>query len=158
MLAFLATLEQIAHANVELSRILQIIQDPDAGPVERQVFPISEERRIGTQICRHFLRLVLLDRRSRREQIVILPQRKLDRLIQRDTRGRRSLRTRTTLPRSAKNTAVMMTFLPHIQSGTLSVQLPPPAPGGGRRPWRSRHKTSVRERCSIAGRKSGRPQ
>ena len=90
-----AALDQVTQPHVALGRGLEVVRHALAlrAGEERQVFPVGEERRIRAQIGGDFRGLVLLDGGPGGLQGVVVLERHLDGLIQRNP-DRRLLRER----------------------------------------------------------------
>ena len=84
VLPLLSTFEQVAHACVELRRIVHVVGAEITGLEDRQKLRVAQKHRIRPKVGGDLFRLVFLDRGPRRQQIVIVLKRHLDRLIQRD--------------------------------------------------------------------------
>ena len=84
VLPFLSALEQIADAQIKLRRIVDIIRAELVRLENRDELRVAEQHGIGTQVRRNFLGLALLDRCARGQQIMVVPQRHLDRVVERD--------------------------------------------------------------------------
>ena len=84
VLPLLAALKQIADAQVELRRIVEVVGAELAGLKDRQKLRSRQEHRIRPQIGGDLFRLVLLNRGPRGQQIVIVLERHLNRVIERD--------------------------------------------------------------------------
>jgi len=87
-LPLLAALDQVGKSQVEHGTCVHVIMRKRAGREKRQVLLIDKTHRIGPQIRRDFLRLILRDHRARRQQRMIVFQREVNRLIERHARGR----------------------------------------------------------------------
>ena len=87
VLAFPAALKQVSNSDIELLDLAQIVSREIGGRKNRQELGIEIQSRIGPQVCRDLLRLVLQNQSARRLQRVIVRQRQINRLIQSDQRG-----------------------------------------------------------------------
>ena len=86
VLPLLAALKQIADAEIELCRIVEVIGAELTGLEDRQELRVTQKHRVRAQIGRGFFGLVLLNHGSRSQQIVIVLERHLDRVVQRNRR------------------------------------------------------------------------
>ena len=84
VLPLLSPLKQVADAQVELRYVVEVIRAELARLKNRQELPIAQYHRVGTQVGRNLFRFALLDRRARGEQIVVVPQRHLNGVVQRN--------------------------------------------------------------------------
>ncbi len=84
VLPFLAAFEQIADAQIELRCVVDVVGAELVGLKDRQELRIADKDRIRTQIRRDFFRLTLLDRGARSQQVVVVPQRHLNGIVERN--------------------------------------------------------------------------
>ena len=129
-LTLLASFNQVTHPKVALGRALEILRHRLAGQFrDRQVFPVGENRRVRAQIGRDFRGLALLDGGPRSLQGVVVLQRQIDGLLQRNLD--RSLRERQIQPQAEHdgrndNTPIAL----HRQHLALSFHWPSKEPSG----------------------------
>ena len=84
VLPLLAALKQVADAKIELCRVVQVIGAELIGLEDRQELRVAQKHWVRAQIRRRLFRLILLNHGSRSQQIVIVLERHLDRIIQRN--------------------------------------------------------------------------
>src|ERR1039457_4017323 len=132
MLPFLAAFKQIAQADVTLGGVMEVIEKAASGVDQRQVFPVGEQGRVGAEIRGDLLRLTLLHRGASGQQTVVVLQRRLDGLIERD-----GDRPRRRLP--ARKLQEQRTGERGVQNGTVSFQGTPPERGAYPPPLPSTH-------------------
>jgi hypothetical protein len=97
VLPLLAALNQVAKTQVCLGRVAEILAVLRGWREQRQIFPVGEEIRIGTEVGRGFLGLALLNRGARRQYVVVVLERQLNGFVERDsdrTLGLRNLSLR----------------------------------------------------------------
>jgi hypothetical protein len=83
-LPLLAALDQVAKTRVDFGGVVQILAIEVRGREKGQVLPIAEERGIGAEVGGYLLGLALLNRGARRQQVVVVLQRKLNGFVERD--------------------------------------------------------------------------
>ncbi len=88
VLALLPAFDQIAETEIAFGRVVQIL-GVLTRTVERKVFPISKQRRVGAQVRSGLFGFALLNRGPRCQQVVVVLERHLNGLVERDT-GRSS--------------------------------------------------------------------
>ena len=95
-LALVAALDQVAEADIPFGIILQVIWSGHAviqvwillgRGAERQIFPVRKQRRIRAEIGCDFQIQALVDRGTRSDHVVIVLERHLNGLVQRDPDG-----------------------------------------------------------------------
>ena len=95
MLPLAPALEQIAEPHVKLRRRIDVVRAELVRLEDRQKLRVALQHRIRPQVRRNFFGLVLLHHGALRQQIVIVLERHLNGVIERDlhrtARGRRSL-------------------------------------------------------------------
>src|ERR1700688_4773447 len=93
MLPLFATFNQIGETQVIYRALIDVVAGKRVRREERHVLLIDERHGIGPQVGCNFERLILQDRGTRRLQRVVVLERQIDGLIERDA-GRRMLRRR----------------------------------------------------------------
>ena len=84
VLPLLAALEEITDADVELRRLVDVVLAELIGLEDRQELRVAEDHGIGPEVGGDLLGLALLDRRTLRQKRVIVGERQLDGVIERD--------------------------------------------------------------------------
>ena len=84
VLPLLASLKQVADAQVKLRNVVQVIRAELAGLENRQKLPIAQNHWVRTQIGSDLFRFALLDRGARRQDVVVVPQRHLNGVVKRN--------------------------------------------------------------------------
>ena len=84
VLPLLSPLKQVADAQVELRCVVEVILTELARLKNRQKLPIAQYHRVGTQVRSDLFRFALLDGGARGEEIVVVPERHLNGVIQRN--------------------------------------------------------------------------
>src|ERR1700733_14397001 len=91
MLSLLAALKEIAHSQVKLRRVVDIVGTKVIWLEHRQELYITQKHRIRSQIRRNLLGFVLLNRGAGGEQIMVVLQRHLNSVVERDRQRRWAL-------------------------------------------------------------------
>src|SRR5208282_3189644 len=86
-LPLVTTLEQVADPNIELLSLVQIVPGKILRTKKRDELAISPESRIGPQVRRNLLRLILQNQSSRSSKEMVVRQRQIDGLIKTDQRS-----------------------------------------------------------------------
>ena len=118
MLAFLSALEEVANAQIKLGLIFEIGRVEFARSENGEELRVPGDRGIGTQVRGDFLGLVLQDRSARGKQRMVALRRKINRLVQRDSRGSNRSRRRQARQRHAM--AVVVLGRRTLRRGALS--------------------------------------